>query len=123
LMGTGYHTSFFIILHINKGGSFKGVNDWKHQTTAFVNADIDDAGGHYLWHEKNRRGKIFKKMYYSLNEKGGIYFDLDRWNKDKEMDKQQVDELVRLKEEGNLFSKMINDNAKTRKGGEEKTAE
>ena len=105
---TGHHTTFFVIQQVTKSGVFKGSNDQKHDTTAFVHAEFDDSGKRYIWAEKNRRNgnDIYRKMYHDL-VKGEVVYDVERWEKDKLIDKRALEEKENVKKEDGVFNTLF----------------
>lgn len=84
---TGHCTCILLIQQVTKGGVFVGKNGLKHDTTAMLELRFDENNqSRYMEFTKNRRnGAInFKKLYYSLNEKGELVYDENRWNEDRE---------------------------------------
>lgn len=90
------YTSFDVIQHITKGGTYAGSTKLKHNTTAMMFVRIDQqTNERYLVYTKNRRGDINKKLYITLGE-DGLDFNSKRYNElekalsiQKEMDKFQ----------------------------------
>lgn len=105
---TGHYTTFLVIQQVTKGGVFKGSNDQKHDTTAFIHAEFDEEGKRYLWAEKNRRNgrDVNRKLYYSL-ENGEVVYDEDRWKKDQLLDVRALEEKEMIKKEDKFFESMF----------------
>lgn len=90
------YTSFDVIQHITKGGTYAGSTKLKHNTTAMMFVRIDQqTNERYLVYTKNRRGDINKKLYITLGE-DGLDFNSKKYNElekalniQKEMDKFQ----------------------------------
>lgn len=106
---TGHHTTFLVIQQVTKGGVFKGSNDQKHDTTAFIHAEFDDEGKRFLTAEKNRRNgnDLFRKLYYTLDKTGDVIYDLDRWKKDQLLDLRAAQEKGELAKEDTTFNTMF----------------
>lgn len=128
---TGHHTTFLVIQQVTKGGDFKGTNNQKHDTTAFIHAEFDDEGKRYLWAEKNRRNgrDVNRRLYYSLVD-GDVVYDLVRWTKDQTLDQRAEDEKNNMKKEDEVFNlmfskdnKLKNPNPKKPKKSKKKVAE
>jgi len=63
------HTAFICIQQMTKGGDFSGSNRIKHMTTSMAYVKFDGRGrdaARYLVFDKNRRGEIGKKIFFSL---------------------------------------------------------
>lgn len=101
---TGHHSTFFVIQQVTKGGTFKGSNSQKHDTTAFIHAEFDEEGKRHLWAEKNRRNgnDINRKLYYTLL-KGDVIYDIDNWNKAKLIDQRAEQEKSNIAVEDKNF--------------------
>lgn len=84
---TGHNTCIILIQQVTKGGVFVGKNGLKHDTTAFLYFRFDDnKQARYCEFEKNRRNgsSLYKKLYYTLNERNEVEYDEARWTEDRE---------------------------------------
>lgn len=127
-LNTGHHTTFFVIQQVTKGGVFKGSNDQKHDTTAFIHAEFDEEGKRYLWAEKNRRNgrDVNRKLYYTLVD-GEVTYDLNRWTKDQLLDVRALEERELMTKESGVFGtlfmkddKLVNPNPAPKKKSKKK---
>jgi len=75
------------IQHMTKGGTYVGGTYLKHATTAMMEIRFDAHGDRYLEFSKNRRGGsgINKRLYYSLDEKGDVVYDSERFDETAEL--------------------------------------
>ena len=107
-LDTGHFTTFFVIQQVNKTGGFKGSNNQKHDTTAFIHAEFDEEGKRFLSAEKNRRNgrDINRRLYYTLVD-GDVKYDLERWVKDQTLDQRADDEKNNVKREDTIFDSIF----------------
>ncbi len=96
---TNSYTSFLNIQQVTKGGKFVGSNRLKHMTTGmmeirFVEENDDDR---YIFFDKNRRGNVGKRMYFSLHSTGDVTYDIERFNKAEKMHEMKIKEKELLK--------------------------
>lgn len=76
------HTSFLAIVQVTKGGVFVGSNKIKHNTTGMMSIRFLDSVQKLEPHmefDKNRRGEIGKKLFYSLRTTGDVNYDEYRY--------------------------------------------
>jgi DNA repair protein RadA/Sms len=74
------YTAFVCIQQMTKAGEFAGSNRIKHMTTAmaFLKFDSSDRDAErYLVFEKNRRGNVGDKIYFSLARGGRVDYNFD----------------------------------------------
>ena len=74
------NTSFICIQQMTKGGEFVGSNRIKHMTTAMAALRFDGRGRdaeRYLEFEKNRRGSLGDKIYFSLHRGGKVDYSFE----------------------------------------------
>lgn len=98
--GETVYTTIFAIQQVTKGGEFKGDNALKHETTAMMVMRKDDKGNRYVSHEKHRRcGKhVDKRLFYSLNEKNEVVYDLQMFEEAELQIKVSIQEKADLAE-------------------------
>jgi predicted ATP-dependent serine protease len=85
------------IQHMTKGGTYVGSTYLKHATTSMMEIRFDLSGQRYLEFSKNRRGGsgVNKRLYYTLNEKGEVVYDVDRFRETEDMMKIEGNESIR----------------------------
>lgn len=85
------------IQHMTKGGTYVGSTYLKHATTAMMEIRFDLSGQRYLEFSKNRRGGsgTNKRLYYTLNEKGEVVYDVDRFKETEDIMKIEGNESIR----------------------------
>ena len=74
------YTAFVCIQQMTKAGEFAGSNRIKHMTTAmaFLKFDSRDRDAErYLVFEKNRRGNVGDKIYFSLTRGGRVDYNFE----------------------------------------------
>jgi len=105
-------TAIIAIQQQTKGGVFKGSNKISHNTTAMLYLHKDDKGDRYaVFKGKNRRcgEHVGKKMYYSLDAKGEVVWDLVGFTESEDRSKLVKDEKKKLQDGSkdfvNIFEK------------------
>ena len=91
------HTTFIAIQQVTKGGVFVGSNTLKHNTTGMLE----------LRFNKNRRGSVNKRMFYSLSATGDVEYDLKRFNNDENAREALSHERTLIESEGNAFDSLF----------------
>ena len=74
------NTAFLCIQQMTKAGEFAGSNRIKHMTTAMAALRFDGRGAdaeRYLEFEKNRRGSVGDKIYFSLHRGGCVDYSFE----------------------------------------------
>ena len=74
------NTAFICIQQMTKQGEFAGSNRIKHMTTAMAALRFDGRGRdaeRYLEFEKNRRGSLGDKIYFSLHRGGCVDYSFE----------------------------------------------
>ena len=74
------NTAFICIQQMTKAGEFAGSNRIKHMTTAMAALRFDGRGAdaeRYLEFEKNRRGSLGDKIYFSLHRGGCVDYSFE----------------------------------------------
>ena len=74
------NTAFICIQQMTKQGEFAGSNRIKHMTTAMAALRFDGRGSNaerYLEFEKNRRGSVGDKVYFSLHRGGCVDYSFE----------------------------------------------
>ena len=74
------NTAFICIQQMTKQGEFAGSNRIKHMTTAMAALRFDGRGAdaeRYLEFEKNRRGSVGDKVYFSLHRGGCVDYSFE----------------------------------------------
>ena len=74
------NTAFICIQQMTKAGEFAGSNRIKHMTTAMAALRFDGRGSNaerYLEFEKNRRGSVGDKIYFSLHRGGCVDYSFE----------------------------------------------
>ena len=74
------NTAFICIQQMTKQGEFAGSNRIKHMTTAMAALRFDGRGAdaeRYLEFEKNRRGSVGDKIYFSLHRGGCVDYSFE----------------------------------------------
>lgn len=68
------YTSFICIQQVTKEGVFVGTNKLKHNTSGMMELRFDESGDRYIMFTKNRRGEVYKKLYYDLSARGDVEY-------------------------------------------------
>jgi predicted ATP-dependent serine protease len=96
------YTSFLNIQQVTKGGKFVGSNRLKHMTTGMMEMRFADENEdeRYVSFDKNRRGHVGKRMYFSLHSEGDVTYDIDKFDKAEKLHemKQKEKELIKAGE-------------------------
>ena len=74
------NTAFICIQQMTKAGEFAGSNRIKHMTTAMAALRFDGRGAdaeRFLEFEKNRRGSVGDKIYFSLHRGGCVDYSFE----------------------------------------------
>jgi len=74
------NTAFICIQQMTKAGEFAGSNRIKHMTTAMAALRFDGRGSdaeRFLEFEKNRRGSVGDKVYFSLHRGGCVDYSFE----------------------------------------------
>jgi hypothetical protein len=105
------HTTFLAIQQVTKGGVFVGSNKLKHNTTGMLEIRMDQkSGSPYMMFEKNRRGSVNKRMFYTLSVEGDVQYDLKRFNNDENAREALATERAILEGEDKSFDDMFGTN-------------
>ena len=80
------YTCFLAIQQKNKSGQYVGSKRLEHMTTAFLQLlwDTKEKGKRYMIFEKNRKGSVKHRLYYSFGTEGIVY-DSKRYQQEKEL--------------------------------------
>jgi len=115
-------TCIYAIQHLTKGGQYVGSTFLKHKTTAMMEFRFDSMGNRYVMYSKNRRGgsKQDQPLYYTLDAKGEIVYDAERFNDVIDSEKNAKMEAEKSKEFQNNFEKIM-DKAKEKQATQEAT--
>jgi predicted ATP-dependent serine protease len=103
------YTSFLMIQQVTKGGNFVGSNKLKHNTTGMLEIRFTEEGGQerYLMFTKNRRGDVYKKLYFSLASEGDVVYNAERFIQE-EVNRQRLDkEMEELKKDAEVWDKIF----------------
>jgi predicted ATP-dependent serine protease len=103
------YTSFLMIQQVTKGGNFVGSNKLKHNTTGMLEIRFTEEGGQerYLMFTKNRRGDVYKKMYFSLAAEGDVLYHAERFIQEEENRKRLDQEMEELKKDADAWDKIF----------------
>jgi DNA repair protein RadA/Sms len=103
------YTSFLMIQQVTKGGNFVGSNKLKHNTTGMLEIRFTEEGGQerYLMFTKNRRGDVYKKMYFSLAAEGDVLYHAERFIQEEENRKRLDQEMEELKKDAEAWDKIF----------------
>jgi len=106
---TNSYTSFLNIQQVTKGGKFVGSNRLKHMTTGMMEIRFVEEGDEdrYVFFDKNRRGNVGKRMYFSLHSTGDVTYDLERFNKAEKLHEMQAKEKELIKDGGLKFDELF----------------
>jgi DNA repair protein RadA/Sms len=105
---TKTHTTFIAIQQVTKGGVFVGSNKLKHNTTGMLELRYDQAtGSQFMMFNKNRRGSVNKRMFYSLSATGDVEYDVKRFNNDENAREALSHERTLIESEGNAFDSLF----------------
>ena len=105
------HTTFLAIQQVTKGGVFVGTNKLKHNTTGMLEIRMDQkSSSPYLMFEKNRRGSVNKRMFYTLSVEGDVQYDLKRFNNDENAREALATERAILEGEDKSFDVLFGTN-------------
>lgn len=83
------HTTFFLINQVTKSGVFSGSNRIKHLLTGSLElkfADNNASGHRYMEFTKNRRGPVYKRLYYEFDVSGKVILDEAQFKGDAEIE-------------------------------------
>lgn len=103
------YTSFLMIQQVTKGGNFVGSNKLKHNTTGMLEIRFTEEGAQerYLMFTKNRRGDVYKKMYFSLAAEGDVLYHAERFIQEEENRKRLDQEMEELKKDSDAWDKIF----------------
>jgi predicted ATP-dependent serine protease len=103
------YTSFLMIQQVTKGGNFVGSNKLKHNTTGMLEIRFTEEGGQerYLTFTKNRRGDVYKKMYFSLAAEGDVLYNAERFMQEEANRKRLDEEMEELKKDSEAWDKIF----------------
>jgi predicted ATP-dependent serine protease len=103
------YTSFLMIQQVTKGGNFVGSNKLKHNTTGMLEIRFTEEGGQerYLTFTKNRRGDVYKKMYFSLAAEGDVLYNAERFLQEEANRKRLDEEMEELKKDSEAWDKIF----------------
>jgi DNA repair protein RadA/Sms len=106
---TGAYTSFLMIQQVTKGGNFVGSNKLKHNTTGMLEIRFTEEGSQerYLMFTKNRRGDVYKKLYFSLAAEGDVEYNSDRFMQEEDNRKRLDAEMEELKKDASAWDKIF----------------
>jgi predicted ATP-dependent serine protease len=98
-----------MIQQVTKGGNFVGSNKLKHNTTGMLEIRFTEEGAQerYLMFTKNRRGDVYKKMYFSLAAEGDVLYHADRFIQEEENRKRLDQEMEELKKDSEAWDKIF----------------
>lgn len=105
------YTSFLMIQQVTKGGNFVGSNKLKHNTTGMLEIRFTEEGSQerYLVFTKNRRGDVYKKMYFSLETECDVQYNSERFLQEEENRQRINSEMNELKKDAEIWEKMFGD--------------
>ena len=103
------YTSFLMIQQVTKGGNFVGSNKLKHNTTGMLEIRFTEEGAQerYLTFTKNRRGDVYKKMYFSLAAEGDVLYNAERFLQEEANRKRLDEEMEELKKDSEVWDKIF----------------
>jgi hypothetical protein len=86
---------------------FVGTNKLKHNTTGMLEIRMDlKSNTPYLMFEKNRRGSVHKRMFYTLSD-GDVQYDLKRFQNDENAREALAQEKAILEGEDSQFDTLF----------------
>jgi predicted ATP-dependent serine protease len=116
----GVNTTFLTIQQVTKTGAFVGSNRLKHMITAMMELRLDNAkniySNRYIVFSKHRRGDVGVKLYYNLSTTGDVFFDEQRYNQDREIQRMQHGVRSQLHDFANKFDRVFNQQNSKRNG-------
>jgi predicted ATP-dependent serine protease len=116
----GVNTTFLTIQQVTKTGAFVGSNRLKHMITAMMELRLDNAkniySNRYIVFSKHRRGDVGVKLYYNLITTGDVFFDEQRYNQDREIQRMQQGVRSQLHDFANKFDRVFNQQNSKRNG-------
>lgn len=116
----GVNTTFLTIQQVTKTGAFVGSNRLKHMITAMMELRLDNAkniySNRYIVFSKHRRGDVGVKLYYNLSTTGDVFFDEQRYNQDREIQRMQQGVRSQLHDFANKFDRVFNQQNSKRNG-------
>lgn len=116
----GVNTTFLTIQQVTKAGAFVGSNRLKHMITAMMELRLDNAkniySNRYIVFSKHRRGDVGVKLYYNLSTTGDVFFDEQRYNQDREIQRMQQGVRSQLHDFANQFDRVFNQQNSKRNG-------
>ena len=114
------NTTFLTIQQVTKTGAFVGSNRLKHMITAMMELRLDNAkniySNRYIVFSKHRRGDVGVKLYYNLSTTGDVFFDEQRYNQDREIQRMQQGVRSQLHDFANQFDRVFNQQNSKRNG-------
>jgi hypothetical protein len=98
-----------MIQQVTKGGNFVGSNKLKHNTTGMMEIRYSNEfkGDRYITFTKNRRGCEYDKLYFSLDKKDDVYYDMTRLQRDIDIKERLISEKDELMKEEILFNTLF----------------
>lgn len=116
----GVNTTFLTIQQVTKTGAFVGSNRLKHMITAMMELRLDNAkniySNRYIVFSKHRRGVVGVKLYYNLSTTSDVFFDEQRYNQDREIQRMQQGVRSQLHDFANKFDRVFNQQNSKRNG-------
>lgn len=116
----GVNTTFLTIQQVTKTGAFVGSNRLKHMITAMMELRLDNAkniySNRYIVFSKHRRGDVGVKLYYNLSTTSDVFFDEQRYNQDREIQRMQQGVRSQLHDFANQFDRVFNQQNSKRNG-------
>ena len=116
----GVNTTFLTIQQVTKTGAFVGSNRLKHMITAMMELRLENAkniySNRYIVFSKHRRGDVGVKLYYNLSTTGDVFFDEQRYNQDREIQRMQQGVRSQLHDFANKFDRVFNHQNSKRNG-------
>lgn len=108
----GVHTTFLTIQQVTKSGAFVGSNRLKHMITAMMELRLENAkniySDRYVVFSKHRRGDVGVRLYYSLEQGGNVFYDVERFEDDKHIKQMQKKVGNAIRNFADEFDKKVN---------------
>jgi len=102
------YTTFLMIQQMTKGGNFTGSNKLKHNTTGMLFIKFNDNNSQrYIEFDKNRRGNVNKKLYFTLSKPDNVDYNENKYEEDLKTEAKLKHEIENLEEEAKAFDELL----------------
>jgi len=106
------NTTFLTIQQVTKTGAFLGSNRLKHMITAMMELRLENAkniySDRYVVFSKHRRGDVGVRLYYNLDSVDDVFYDAERFEKDKRIKHMQKEVGDKIRNFADAFDDLTN---------------